>query len=449
MDKRYEKYSLELDKHKELLLEAERYLWKNPEPGYREWKTHKYLKALYEKFGYEVTEAGDIPGFYVDIDTGIPGPKLAIFGEMDSLIVPAHPECDLETGAVHACGHHLQSVALLGIAIALKAPGALDGMCGSIRLLAVPAEEGIEISFRRELRSKGVIKFFSGKMEYLSRGYLEGVDLAMMVHASDTPGMACPSGTNGNVLKRATFIGKSAHAGGSPHKGINALYAATTALSAANALRETFQEKDFIRFHPILSKGGNVVNAIPDEVISESYVRGADFGAIRDASKKINRAYAGAAAAMGCRVYFEDQYNHAPRINDKNFREAFHQVALNFFPEEDLNFNKAWGAGCSDMGDISCIMPTVHPYVGGTKGTSHSASYYVVDAEKACVTGAKVQAGVAHLLLSDGAAYAKKIIDEAYVPFDSVEKFFKSVAEMSFEGDGVIYNEDGSVTLRY
>ena len=101
------------------------------------------------------------------------------------------------------------------------------------------------------------------------------------------------------------------------------------------------------------------------------------------------------------------------------------------------------------MGDISCIMPTVHPYVGGTQGTSHSASYFVVDAEKACVTGAKVQAGVAHLLLSDDASYAKKIIEEAYVPFDSVEKFFESVAELSYEGDGVIYNEDGTVTLRY
>jgi hypothetical protein len=215
-------------------------------------------------------------------------------------------------------------------------------------------------------------------------------------------------------------------------------YLSGTDVSRARGLNQMFRDDRVDAV--VCMRGGYGAARILDQV---------DFDAIREASKKINRAYAGAAAAMGCRVYFEDQYNHAPRINDQNFRLAFYEVAKNFFPEEHLNFNKPWGAGCSDMGDISCIMPTVHPYVGGTQGTSHSASYYVVDAEKACVTGAKVQVGVANLLLSDDAAYAKKIIEKAHVPFDSVEKFFESVAELSYEGDGVIYNEDGTVTLRY
>ena len=148
-----------IDQSRDLILKAERHIWKNPETGFREWKTHAYLKEKFEELGYQVTEAGNIPGFYTDVDTGIPGPKIAVFGELDSLIVPTHPECDPETGAVHSCGHHAQCAALLGVAAALKGEGALDGLCGSIRLIAVPAEEGIELEFRRKLKQEGIIRY--------------------------------------------------------------------------------------------------------------------------------------------------------------------------------------------------------------------------------------------------------------------------------------------------
>ncbi len=449
MNQRYEKYENEIEKHKQKILDAERHIWKNPETGYREWKTHAYMKAQFEALGYELVEAGNIPGFYTDIDTGIPGPKIAVFGEMDSLINFAHPECNPETGAVHSCGHHCQCAGLLGVAIALKAPGALDGLCGSIRLIAVPAEEGIEIEFRRELKKQGIIKYFSGKMEFLHRGYLDGVDISFMVHAGTNLEFSCPVGTNGNLLKKATFRGKAAHAGGKPHLGNNALYAAQTALTAANALRETFRDEDHIRFHPIFTKAGVAINAIPDEVVSESYVRGATIKAVREASEKVNRAYAAAAAAMQCTVYFEDQHQHAPRINDHNLRRIFTDVCLNFLPPEQVDFNKPHGAGCSDLGDICCVMPCVHPAAGGCYGVSHSANFGVEDPEFACVLSAKVQASVLCTLLSDDAAEAKKVLAEAEVPFKSKEEFFESIEEMSFEGEGVTYNEDGTVTLRY
>ena len=116
----YEKLYQAVEKNKDMILEAERHIWKNPEPGYREWKTHAYLKEKYEALGYKLHEAGNIPGFYTDVDTGRPGPTIAVFGELDSLICNAHPEADPETGAVHACGHCAQTAALLGLAAALK-----------------------------------------------------------------------------------------------------------------------------------------------------------------------------------------------------------------------------------------------------------------------------------------------------------------------------------------
>ena len=444
----YERLYQAVEKHKDMILEAERQIWKNPEPGYREWKTHAYLKEKYEALGYKLVEAGNIPGFYTDVDTGRPGPFVAVFGEMDSLIIPSHPESDPETGAVHACGHNCQSAALLGLAAGLKEPGALDGLCGKIRLIAVPAEEGIEIEFRLGLKKDGIIKYMCGKPEFLHRGYLDGVDMAMMVHTTMN-GLICPKGSNGALIKYATFTGKSAHAGGSPHKGINALYAATTALSAGNALRETFQEKDTVRNHPIMTKGGNVVNAIPDEVRIESYLRAATVEAMYSEGKKINRAYAGCAAAMGCGVNFTDVHGFAPRYNDQTMKEIFYKIGQNFFAEEDLKFTDKWGTASSDMGDISCVMPAVHPSIGGAQGTAHGMDYTIADPYTACVVSAKVQIGVlAHLLENDGAE-AKNVLANKQVPYASKEEYFAAVDALSFDGEGVIYNEDGTVTLKF
>lgn len=444
----YERLYQAVEKHKGMILEAERQIWKNPEPGYREWKTHAYLKEKYEALGYKLVEAGNIPGFYTDVDTGRPGPFIAVFGEMDSLIIPSHPESDPETGAVHACGHNCQSAALLGLAAGLKEPGALDGLCGKIRLIAVPAEEGIEIEFRLGLKKDGIIKYMCGKPEFLHRGYLDGVDMAMMVHTTMN-GLICPKGSNGALIKYATFTGKSAHAGGSPHKGINALYAATTALSAGNALRETFQEKDTVRNHPIMTKGGNVVNAIPDEVRIESYLRAATVEAMYSEGKKINRAYAGCAAAMGCGVNFTDVHGFAPRYNDQTLKEIFYKIGQDFFAEEDLKFTDKWGTASSDMGDISCVMPAVHPSIGGAQGTAHGMDYTIADPYTACVVSAKVQIGVlAHLLENDGAE-AKNVLANKQVPYASKEEYFAAVDALSFDGEGVIYNEDGTVTLKF
>ncbi|MBR6793901.1 MAG: amidohydrolase, partial [Clostridia bacterium] len=173
-----------VDKNRQLILDALDYIWKNPETGYREVKTSAYLEKEFEKLGYELVRAGNIPGFYADLDTGKEGPTVLIFGELDSLICYDHPEADPETGAVHCCGHAAQAAALLGIAAALKEPGVAEGLCGKVRLCAVPAEELIEVEYRSELKKKGIIKYFGGKAEFLYRGFLDGVDIVYMVHTS-------------------------------------------------------------------------------------------------------------------------------------------------------------------------------------------------------------------------------------------------------------------------
>ena len=305
-----------VEKHTDLILEAQNYIWANPETGYREEKTSAYMAKKFRELGYKLTIAKDITGFYTVIDTGREGPEVLILGELDSLICPDHPAADKNTGAVHCCGHSAQCAALLGVAAALKEEGALDGLSGRIRLCAVPAEELIEIEYRQSLIDKGIIKYFGGKTEFLYRGYFDGVDLAFMVHTTSGDTFRTTKGSVGCLSKRVIYKGMSAHAGGAPWNGVNALYAATQGLSAINAIRETFKESDIIRVHPIITKGGNVVNAIPDTVTLESFVRGSTFEGIDSANKKVNRAISGAALSLGANVEIIDKAGYAPNYND-------------------------------------------------------------------------------------------------------------------------------------
>jgi amidohydrolase len=237
------------EKGHDMMLSAERFLWQNAETGYKEWKSSKYLEDIFEGLGYKLIRAGNIPGFYADFDTGIPGPKILVFGELDSLKCAEHPDANRETGAVHACGHNAQASALLGIAAALK-NNALEGAIGSVRLCAVPAEELIENEYREELRKKGIIRYFGGKVEFMYRGYFNDTDIAFMVHTSGGKpnSFYICKGCNGCVVKNITFKGKAAHAGGAPQNGINALYAANLGMQAINALRETFCDNDHIGY---------------------------------------------------------------------------------------------------------------------------------------------------------------------------------------------------------
>lgn len=436
-----------VDKYKKIILDTQDYIWKNPETGYREVKTSKYLEKEFEKLGYNLTKAGNIPGFYTTIDTGRPGPTVLIMGELDSLICPEHPDADKETGAVHCCGHSAQCAALLGVAAVLSEPGALDALSGKIRLCAVPAEELIEIEYRSNLKKEGIIKYFGGKTEFLYRGYFDDVDLAFMVHTTTTEHFAIRKGSVGCLAKRVIYKGISAHAGGFPWNGVNALYAANLGISAINSIRETFKEEDIIRIHPIITKGGNAVNAIPDEVIIESYIRGSSFSAIEAANKKANRALTGAALSLGANIDIIDNPGYGPLVNCDTLADVYEDAAK-YFPDVEFSRNNIMGSGSTDMGDLSRVMPAIHPYVGGAIGTSHGADYFIKNPELACIGSAKIQLATLYLLLSDNAKRATKI-KENYTPeFASFSEYFKYIDTLADSGDRICYNRDGSAVVR-
>lgn len=442
-----EKIKLAVEKYKQLILDAERFIWAHAETGYKEFETSKYMEEAFEKLGYDLVKAENITGFYTVIDTNKPGPEVMILAELDSIICPEHKDANPITGAVHSCGHNAQCAALLGIAGALKEPDVLEGLCGRIRLCAVPAEELLEIEYRTELKNKGIIKYFGGKSEFLYRGYFDGVDIAFMVHTTTADTYSVKKGSVGFLAKMATYKGVASHAGGFPEKGINALYAANCGLNAVNAIRERFKESDIVRVHPIITNGGAMVNAIPEKAVIESYVRASTFEAIKNINQQVNQALCGAALSIGANIDIYDVPGYAPLVNDDNMIELSEKAAKLIVPEYGFNNIKGMGAGSTDMGDLSCVMPVVHPYACGAKGRSHGNDYEIVNPISACVDNAKFQLAILKLLLSDGAKEAKKVISEFVPMFKTKEEYFEFVDALGCSGDRINYSNVGEVTV--
>ena len=430
-----------VDKYRDMIFEAERFIWKHPETGYRETVTSGYMADKFRRLGYELTMAEGITGFYTVVDTGRPGPQVLVLGELDSIICPDHPDADPVTGAVHSCGHNAQCAALLGVAAALTDPAVLSKLSGKIRLCAVPAEELLEIEFRSRLISEGKIKYYGGKSEFLRRGYFDGVDLALMVHTSS--GFQVNGGSVGCIAKRIIYKGVAAHAGGAPWNGRNALYAATCGLNAVNTIRETFAERDCIRVHPIITHGGDMVNAIPETVRLESYVRGKSFDAIKKANRKVNQAFCGAALSIDTNVEIIDMPGYAPLRNDRGMIEIATEAAALALPELEFTVKSGYSTGSTDMGDLCCIMPVVHPYIAGARGKGHGNDYEIYDPEIACVGCAKWQMAMLWLLLRDGGVRATEIVEQYEPEFDSAEAFLAFQDSLACSGNRIEYTDEG------
>jgi len=373
-----------------------------------------------------------------------------VFSELDGLCIPDPPHANPKNGAAHACGHHAQCAALLGVAAALKDPEVLEGLSGSIRLCVVPAEEGsgIKSSVLSELREKGLVRYVGGKREFYRRGYFDGCDLAFMIHTGGgSHKFSIKPGCNGGIRKVAHFIGKNAHAG-APRHGINALQAANLALSSINVLRDTFNNYDFVRVNSIITEGGTAVNAVPGSVVLDTQIRANNVKSIDAVNRNISRAIAASAAAIGARVIISDVPGYMPGDYDRNLVDVMLDGMADVVGEENVRFiSEPWDTGCTDMGDISLLMPAVHAFGAGGAGAAHGPTYRIADFDSACMDSAKAQVMIIRRLLECDAQRARHIVENARVQFSSMEEYTGYLDSRFSEKDAVVYSEDGKVTL--
>jgi amidohydrolase len=279
-------------------------------------------------------------------------------------------------------------------------------------LFAVPAEEGGDLEWRVGERAAGRLELLGGKQELIRLGHFDDVDLAMMIHTTPQPEMkraGLAASNNGCIVKTVRYVGRASHAGGAPHMGINALYAANVGLSAINAIRETFRDDDSIRVHPIITHGGSQVNVIPAEVRIETYVRGKTVKAILDANKKVDRAFRAGALALGAQVEIETLPGYLPLFNHAEMAQLFKANAVAVLGADQVT-EAGHRSGSTDMGDISHVMPTLHPYMGGASGSGHGADFAIADPKLAYIEPAKQLALMAVDLLWGDAEAARGIL---------------------------------------
>ena len=404
----------------------------HPEMGFKEHRTAAIVAAHLARLGIPHETGIALTGVKGKLAGRSGGVTIAYLGELDSVLVRDHPDADPVTGAAHACGHNAQIANLIALAYGLAESGVMADLDGSITLMAVPAEEYVELEYRLGLKQAGKIEFLGGKPEMIRLGAFDDVQMTLMTHQAsrEEKGTFSVGGLcNGCVVKRVHYAGKAAHAGAAPYEGINALKAATVALQAIDANRETFKDEDHIRVHPIITKGGELVNVVPSDVRLETYVRGASVEAIKAAALKVDRCLKAGVMALGATVHIETLPGYLPKLLHQDLAQVYKENAISLVGEEGW-WEHAFGGGSTDMGDVSHIMPAIETSANGCRGTGHGADYHIADPDVAYIAPAKVAAMTLIDLLADGAARAQKILQD-FKPAMTKAEYLSFMREMA------------------
>ncbi len=393
-----------------------------PELGFKEVKSSSYIRQQLQDLGLELQESFALTGVKALLKGRSHHANICLLSELDAVMSPENPLASPD-GAAHACGHSTQSTQVYAAAIALTA--LQEELDGDVTFMAVPAEEFLDLQYRLSLRDAGKISYISGKQEMIALDIFKDVDMVIMIHAQpNTPEFKVfiGGGSLGFTAKNIQFQGREAH-GAAPFSGINALQAATLALTGINANRETFSEEERIRIHPILTKGGDVVNTVPSDVRMETYVRGSHRKAIEKGCIIVDRCVHAGALMMGAQVHVETIPGYLPLNQDPLLGEAFATEAQRVMGS-DCVVRGVDMIGSTDMGDLSHLMPCIQPTMGGFLGDAHAKNFRLCDSSKSYLLGGEILANLVIELLKDDAALAKTI-RSSFVPLMDRDAYLK------------------------
>lgn len=404
-----------IDSHAEQIMRIGEDIMKHPETGFREARTASIVARELEALGAAPQTGLAITGVKGKLTGGSSRRTVAVMGEMDSLLSEGHVYADPETGAAHTCGHNAGVAAMIGVGIGLQP--LMSQLDGDVVLLAVPAEECIELDWRLQQRDEGRLEFIVGKAELIRIGAFDDVDMALISHTfgpAQGTDMWVAGTTNGSVTLRARFHGRQAHAGAAPWDGIDAYKAMTLALSAIDAQRDTFKDEDQVRVHYLVTRTGDAMTSVPSLAQVEIMVRAASGDGLHDAVAKVKRSLEAGAVALGARLELDVAGGYLPMACEPALIDVTLANANEVLGAERVE--SSWGAmsGSSDTGDVGHLMPVVHPMVpAGKDDLPHSSTYHVVDHALASVNPAKVFAATIIDLLLDGAAGADAVLRQA------------------------------------
>jgi len=318
-----------IDAHRHLLSELSLKIHSSPELGFQEVKAVAWLTQYLGENGFSI-DSGicELPtAFRASYGQG--KPAIAILAEYDAL-----PELG------HACGHNLIAASAVGAGVASKP--AIDQFGGSVLVIGTPAEE-----------------LYGGKAIMADRGAFDNIDTAMMVHpgthdTATTQALAC-------IALEVEFFGKAAHAASRPEAGINALEAMLNSFAAINSLRQHIKSK--ARVHGIITKGGEAANIVPAYTAGTFLVRAEDDAYLDELKQKVINCFIGAATATGARLEYRwGDITYATLRNNLTLAQLFRQNMESVGRNMQLSDpNKSFGS--TDMGNVSQLVPVIHPSV--------------------------------------------------------------------------------------
>jgi len=345
----------EIDAHHHQLSELSLKIHSNPELAFQEVKAATWLTQYLEGNGFSI-ERGicELPTAFRG-SYGQGKPAIAILAEYDAL-----------PNLGHACGHNLIAACAIGAGVASKL--AIDRFGGSVLVIGTPAEEQ-----------------YGGKAIMADRGAFDNVDVAMMVHPgvcdiATTRALAC-------LALEVEFFGKAAHAASRPEAGINALEAMLNSFVAINSLRQHIKDK--ARIHGIITDGGEAANIVPAHSAGSFLVRAEDNNYLDELKQKVLNCFIGAATASGARLEYRwGNIRYAPLRNNLTLAQLFTQNMQSLGRKVEFS-DPSKGFGSTDMGNVSQLVPSIHPFVAiaPVEVVAHSPQFASAAASEAGIQG--------------------------------------------------------------
>lgn len=349
-----------------LLIDASHQIHAHPELNFAEHFAHDLLTDLLQREGIAVQRHAHGLATAFDAVVGHDGPTVAVLCEYDAL-----------PGLGHACGHNIIATAGLGAGLAAAAVAEQAG--GRVRIIGTPAEEG-----------------GGGKVLMARRGAFEGVDAAMMVHPADADLLLMDCLAIQELL--VEYEGHAAHAAAAPWEGRNALDAAVLGYINVAAMRQHIRPDE--RVHGVITRGGDKPNIVPASAASDWYVRSGTVASLQPLKERVLTALEGSASACGCTMRHEWVDNlYAEMVDNGPLVQAYVANAATLGRTVlDPAASGRRVMGSTDMGNISHLVPAIHPMIkvapDGVPIHSVEFARWAADepGDRAVVDGAKAMA---------------------------------------------------------
>jgi len=345
----------EVDARRQQLSELSLKIHSNPEVGSQERKAAAWLTQYLRENGFciELGICGLPTAFKASYGQG--KPAIAILAEYDAL-----PHLG------HACGHNLIAGCAVGAGVASKS--AIDQFGGSILVIGTPAEE-----------------INRGKAIMAAKGAFDDLDVAMMVHPETRDVVATL--TLALQTLQVEFFGKAAHAAAQPEEGINALEAMVQSFTAINSLRQHIKDK--ARIHGIITRGGDAANIVPAYSAGAFWVRAEDDVYLDELKHKVINCFIGAATSSGARLEYKWEAHHISSLRSNLTLARLFRRNMQSLGREMRLFDSSKVFASTDMGNVSQLVPSIHPWVAiaPAKVGLHSPQFASAAASEAGIHG--------------------------------------------------------------